>query len=120
MGPDSLCGILPQTPMALFVIKEQVSSTRAIYLYMLQLPQNWVALQYVHNHSCIPRKCRRMGSTRVVSHRHLQHQGVFFCWGLTGPFPDIHKCIRQPLQGKSWGLIQWRVLPLVIWGIHFS
>ena len=57
MGPDSICGILPQTLMALLVIKEQVSNTRAIYLRMLQLHKNWITLQYVHNHPHIPRKC---------------------------------------------------------------
>ena len=57
MGPDSMRGILPQTPMALLVIKEQVSSTQAIHLHMFQLPKNWIALQYMHNHSHIPRKC---------------------------------------------------------------
>ena len=98
MGPDSMCGILPQTPMALLVIKEQVSNTQAIYLHMFQLPQNRVALQYVHNHPCIPRKHGRTGSTRAISHHHLQHHGVFFCWGLTGPFPNdiVYKCIGQP------------------------
>ena len=54
-------GILPQTPMALFVIKEQVSNTWAIYLHMFQLPENWITLQYVHNHPCIPGKCGGQG-----------------------------------------------------------
>ena len=102
MGLDSTRGILLQTPTALLVIKEQVRNTQAIYLHMLQLPKNWIALQYMHNHPCIPGKCGRMASTRAVSHHHLQHHGIFFHWGLTGPFPDICKCIRQPLQGKSW------------------
>ena len=33
-------GILPQTPMALLIIKEQISSARAIHLHMFQLPKN--------------------------------------------------------------------------------
>ena len=95
MGPDSLCGILPQTPMALLVIKEQVSSTWAIYLHMFQLPQNRVPLQYVHNHPCISEKHGGMGPTRVVCHRHLQHHGILFRWGLC-PFLNIYKHIGQP------------------------
>ena len=87
MGLDSIRSILPQTPMALLVIKEQVSNTQAIYFHMLQLPKNWIALQYMHNHPHVPRKYGRMGSTRVVSHCYLQHHGIFFHWGLTGPFP---------------------------------
>ena len=53
---DSIHGILLQTLMALLVIEEQVSSTRAIYLYMFQLPKNWITLEYVHDHPCIPRE----------------------------------------------------------------
>ena len=120
VGLDSIRGLLLQTPMALLVVEEQVSSTRAIYLHMLQLPKNRVALEYVHNHPRIPGECGRAGSTRVISHRHFQHQGVFFHGGLPSLFPDVHQCIGQPLQGKSWGLIQRRVFPLVIWGIHLS
>ena len=44
VGPDSMRSILPQTPMALLVVKEQVSNSWAIYLHMFQLPQNWVTL----------------------------------------------------------------------------
>ena len=106
MDLDSIRGILHQTPTALLVIEEQVSSTRAIYLHMFQLPKNWIALEYVHDHPCIPRECGRVGLTRAVSHCHFQHQGVFFCRGVPHPFPDICQCVRQPLQGKSWGLIQ--------------
>ena len=50
MGLDSMCGILPQTLIALLVIKEQISSTRDIYLHMFQLPKNQITLQYMHNH----------------------------------------------------------------------
>ena len=39
VGLDSIRGLLLQTPMALLVIEEQVSSTRAIYLHMFQLPK---------------------------------------------------------------------------------
>ena len=120
MDSDSIHGILPQTPMALLVIEEQVSNTRAIHLHMFQLPKNQITLEYMHDHPCVPRECRRAGSTRVISHHHLQHQGVFFCRGLPHPFPNICQCIGQPLQGKLWGLIQWRVFPLIIWGIHLS
>ena len=79
MGLDSIRGVLLQTPMALLVIEEQVSSTRAIYLHMFQLLKNWIALEYMHDHPHIPRECGRVGSTRVVSHCHFQHQGIFFC-----------------------------------------
>ena len=120
MGLDSIHGLLLQTPMALLVIEEQVSITRAIYLHMLQLSKNWVTLEYMHDHPCIPREHGRMGSTRVISHHHFQHQGIFFHQDLPHSFPDVHQFIGQPLQGKSWGLIQRRVFPLVIWGIHLS
>ena len=115
MDSDS---ILLQTPMALLVGEEQVSSTRAIHLHMFKLPKDWITLEYVHDHPRIPKECMRVGSTRVISHRHFQHQGVFFHRGLPCPFPNICQCVGQPLQGKSWGLIQWRVFPLVVWGIH--
>ena len=120
MGLDSICGLLLQFPMALLVVEEQVSSTRAIYLHMLQLLKNQITLEYMHNHPRVPRECRKMGSTGVISHRHFQHQGVFFHGGLSSLFPDTRQCIGQPLQGKSQGLIQWRVFPLIIWGIHLS
>ena len=100
MGPDSMRGILPQTPTALLVIKEQVSSTQAVHLHMFQLPKIWIALQYVHNHPHVPRKCRGTGPTRAVHHCHLQHHDVFFHWHLTCPFSNICKHIRQPLHGK--------------------
>ena len=120
MGSDSIRSLLLQTLAALLVVEEQVSSTRAIYLHMLQLPKNRVTLEYVHDHPHVPRECRRVGSTRAISHCHFQHQGVFFHGGLPCLFPNICQCIGQPLQGKSWGLIQGRVFPLVIWGIHLS
>ena len=120
MGLDSICSLLLQTPMALLVIEEQVSSTRAIYLHMLQLLKNRVALEYVHDHPHVPGECGRTGSTGAISHCHFQHQGIFFHGGLLSLFPDMHQCIRQPLQGNSQGLIQWHVFPLVIWGIHLS
>ena len=82
MGSDSICSLLLQTRMALLVIEEQVSSTRAIYLHMLQLPKNQVTLEYMHNHSCIPREHGRVRSTRAISHHHFQHQGIFFHGGL--------------------------------------
>ena len=63
MGSDSICGLLLQTPTALLIIEDQVSSTRAIYLHMLQLPKNRVTLEYVHDHPHIPRECGRTGST---------------------------------------------------------
>ena len=102
MGPDSMRGILPQTPMALLVIKEQVSNTWAIYLHMFQLPQNQITLQYMHNHSHIPGKCRGTGLTRAVCHHHFQHHGILFRWDLTHPCLNIYKCIRQPLHVFSW------------------
>ena len=120
MGLDSVHGCLLQTAMALLVIEEQVSSTRAIYLHMLMLPKNRVTLEYVHDHTCIPREHGWAGSTRAISHCHFQHQGIFFHRGPPSLLPDVHQCIRQPLQGKLWGLIQRCVLPLVIWGIHLS
>ena len=120
MGSDSIRGLLLQTPMALLVVEEQVSSTRAIYLHMLQLPKNQVTLEYMHNHPRVPRERGRMGLPGAISHHHFQHQGVFFPGGLPSLFPNVHQCIRQPLQGKSWGLIPWHVFPLVVWGIHLS
>ena len=95
MDSDSICGILLQTPTALLVV-EQVSSTRAIYLHMFQLPKDWIALEYMHDHPCIPRECGGVGSTRVVSHCHFQHQGVFFCRGVTHPFPPM--CQTAPAR----------------------
>ena len=35
-------------------------------------------------------------------------------------FPDARQHVGQPLQWKSWGLIQRRVFPLIVWGIHLS
>ena len=61
MGLDSMLGILPQTPMALLVVKEEVSSTQAIHFHMFQLPKNQITLQYMHNHPCVPRKCGGIG-----------------------------------------------------------
>ena len=120
MGLDSIHGLLLQTPTALLVIEEQVSSTRAIYLHMLQLPKNQVTLEYVHDHPHIPREHGWAGSTRAISHDHFQHQGIFFCGGLPSLLPDVCQCVRQPLQGKLRGLIQRCVFPLVVWGIHLS
>ena len=120
MAPNSVCSLLLQTPMTLLVVEEQVSSTRAIYLHMLQITKNLVTLEYVHDHSRVPRELGRVGLTRAVSHHHLQHQGIFFHGGLSNLFPDVRQCIRQPLQGESRGLIQRHVFPLVVWGIHLS
>ena len=120
MGLDNIHGILLQTSIALLVIEEQVSNTRAVHLHMFQLPKNQIPLEYVHDHPRVPRECGRVGLTRAISHCHLQHQGVFFCRGLPDPFPNIRQCVGQPLQGKSRGLIQWRVFPLVVWGIYLS
>ena len=100
MSLDHICSILPQTPMALLVIEKQIGSPWAIHLHMLQL-KDLVALQYVHYHSCVPGECGRMWLTRVISHRHLQHHGVFLCWGPIDTFPNICQCIRQSLHGKS-------------------
>ena len=101
MGLGSIHGPLLQTPMALLVIEEQVSSTRAIYLHMLQLPKYWVTLEYVHDHPRIPRECRRADSTRAISHHHFQQQGIFFCGGLPSLFPDVCQCVRQPLSDDN-------------------
>ena len=120
MSPDHICSILTQTLMALLVIEKQIDSPWAIHLHVLQLPKDQVALQYMHYHSCIPGECGRTWPTRVISHHHLQHHGVFLHWGLIDPFPNICQCIGQPLHGKSWGTIQRNVLPLFIWGIHLS
>ena len=49
VGPDHMCGILAQAPMALLVVKEQIGSTQAIHLHVFQLPKHWVTLQYVHD-----------------------------------------------------------------------
>ena len=120
MSPDCIHSILAQTPMAQLVIEEQIGSAQAIHLHVLQLPKDQVALQYVHYHPRIPGEHRRTRPTRVISHRHLQHHGVFLHWGLIDPFPDIHQCIGQALHGKSQGAIQQHVFPLFIWGIHLS
>ena len=106
--------------MALLVIKEQIGHPWVIHLHVLQVPKDWITLQYVHYHSRVPGECGRMGPTRVVSHCHLQHHGVFLHWGLIDPFPNICQCIRQPLHGKLWGAIQQHVFPLFVWGIHLS
>ena len=87
MDSDSIRGILPQSPMALLVVEEQVSSTRAVYLHMFQLPKNRIALEYVHDHPHVPRECGRVGLTRVISHRQFQHQGIFFHRGLPQHLP---------------------------------
>ena len=120
MSPDGIHRILTQTMAALLIIEEQIGSPQAIHLHMLQLPKDWVILQYVHYHSCIPGECRRMWLTRAIGHCYLEHQGIFLCWGLSDPFPDISQCVRQPLHGKSWGAIQQCVFPLLIWRIHLS
>ena len=98
VGSDSICGPLLQTLTTLLVIKEQVSSARAIYLHMLQLPKYRVALEYMHDHPWIPREHGRVGSTRAISHHHFQQQGIFFHGGLPSLFPDVRQCIGQPLQ----------------------
>ena len=54
MGPDGMCCILSQALAALLVIKEQIGSAWAIYLHVFQLPKDWVALQYMHDHPHIP------------------------------------------------------------------
>ena len=87
VGLDSIHGPLLQTLMGLLVIEEQVCSTRAIHLHMLQLPKNQVTLEYVYDHPSIPRECGRVGSTRAISHHHFQHQGIFFRGGLPSLFP---------------------------------
>ena len=120
MSPDHIHSILAQTPMALLVIEEQIGSPQAVHLHVLQLPKDQVTLQYVHYHSCVPGECGRMRPTRAISHRHLQHHGIFLCWGLIDPFPDIHQCIGQPLHRKSRGTFQQCVFPLFVWGIHLS
>ena len=64
----------PKPRWPCFFVEEQVGSTRVIYLHMFQLPKNRIALEYVHDHPCIPRECGRVGSTRAIGHRHFQHQ----------------------------------------------
>ena len=120
MSPDCIHSVLAQTTAALLIIEEQIGSPRAIHLHMLQLPKDWVILQYVHYHSRILGECGRMWLTRAIGHHHLQHHSIFLCWGLSDPFPNISKCIGQPLHGKSQGAIQWCVFPLLISGIHLS
>ena len=120
MSPDRIPSILTQTTAALLIIEEQIGSPWAIHLHVLQLPKDLVILQYVHYHSHIPGECGRMQPTRVIGHHHLQHHGLFLCWGFIDPFPDICQCIGQPLHGKSQGAIQQHVFALFIWGIHLS
>ena len=120
MSLDCIHSILTQTMAALLITEAQIGSPQAIHLHVLQLPKDWVVLQYVHYHSHIPGEHERMQLTRAIGHCHLQHHGIFLCWGLSDPFPDISQCVRQPLHEKSWGAIQLRVFPLFIWGIHLS
>ena len=120
MSPDHIRSILTQTMVALLIIEEHIGSPRAIHLHVLQLPKDWVILQYMHYHSCIPGECGRMQPTRPIGHCHLQHHSIFLCWKLSDPFPDISQCVRQPLHRKSWGAIQQCVFPLLVWGIHLS
>ena len=40
MGPDGMCGVLSQAPMALLVVKEQIGGTWAIHLHVFQLPKD--------------------------------------------------------------------------------
>ena len=120
MGLDSTCGPLLQTLMTLLVVKEQVSSTRAIHLNMLQFLKYRITLKYMHDHPHIPRECGRVGSTRAISHCHFQQQGICFRGDLPSLFPDVHQCIGQPLQQESQGLIHRHVFPLIVWGIHLS
>ena len=56
MSLNHIPSILTQAMVALPIIKEQVSSPWAIHLHMLQLPEDWVTLQYVHNHSRCPER----------------------------------------------------------------
>ena len=118
MSPNRIRGILAQATAAHSIIKEQISSPQAVHLHMLQLPKDWVALQYVHYHSCIPGESGWMWPPRTICHHHLQHRNVFLHRGLSVPFPDISQCIRHPLHGKSLGAIQPHVFSLFIWGIH--
>ena len=119
MSPNHVCGILTQATAALPIIKVQISSPQAVHLHMLQLSKDWVTLQYMHHHSCIPGESGQTRLSRMICHHHLQHHSVFLCWGLSDPFPNISQCIRQPLHGKSRGTIQQHVFTLFIWGIHF-
>ena len=80
MSLDSMRGILPQTLMALLIIKEQISSAWAVHLHMFQLPKNWVTLQYVHDHPCIPREHRGTGPTRAICH----HPSSIMAYSSTG------------------------------------
>ena len=118
MSPNCIHGILTQATAALPIIKEQISSPQAVHLHMLQLPKDWVTLQYVHHHSHIPGESEWTWPSRMICHRCLQHHSVFLYWGLSDPFPDIRECIGQPLHGKSRGTIQRRIFTLFIWGIH--
>ena len=67
MSPNCKHNILTQTMAALPIIKEQISSCRAIYLHVLQLPKDWVTLQYVHYHSCIPGEHGHPGRSAMVT-----------------------------------------------------
>ena len=108
MSPDCKCGILTQTLMALLVIKEQIGSPWAVHLHVLQLPKDWVTLQYVHYHSHIPGECGRMRLTRAISHRHLQHHGIFLHRRLIDPFPTSISASDSPcmenLEAPSSGM----------------
>ena len=67
MSPDRIRSILTITPMALLIIIEQIGSSQAIHLHVLQLPKDRVTLQYVHYHSCIPGGCSQPGQSAIVT-----------------------------------------------------
>ena len=60
-------GILAQALMALLVIKEQIGSARAIHLHVFQFPKDRVALQYMHDHPCIPGGWGRPGQSVIIT-----------------------------------------------------
>ena len=67
MSLDCIHSILTQTMVALLIIEEQIGSPQAIHLHVLQLPKDWVILQYVHYHSCIPGGHGRPGQSAIVT-----------------------------------------------------
>ena len=96
MSPNCMCRILTQATAALPIIKEQISSPLAVHLHMFRLPKDWVALQYMHYHSCIPGESGQMKLSRTICHHHLQHHSIFLCWGSVTPSPTSASVSDNP------------------------
>ena len=117
MGLDCICSILAQTPMALLVIEKQIGSPQAIHLHVLQLPKDWVTLQYVHYHSHIPGECGRAQPIRAVVTSSIM---VYFSTGDSSILPQHLPVHRTAPAWKISGCHPAACIPLVCLGIHLS